>query len=111
MIATLLILANVSLIVNEIENKRINASQQFILMEAVVIVLTIGLHDLTQCVSYLLLAFKYRRVAKEMPYAIEERQLPEAEKRCDKVLFKVLLILNIIFPALQPVLTIIYIMV
>ena len=35
-----------------------------------------------------------------MPYAIKEVQLPEAEKRCDKVLFKVLLTLNIIFPAL-----------
>ena len=76
-------------------------------MEAVVYSLSGGLYDLTQCVVHLLLAFKYRRVAKEMPYAIEEVQLPEAEKRCDKVLFKVLLILNIIFPATETVLAII----
>jgi len=42
-----------------------------------------------------------------MPYAIEEVQLPEAEKRGDKVLFKVLLALNIIFPALETVVEII----
>ena len=40
-----------------------------------------------------------------MPYAIKEVQVPEAEKRCDKVLFKVLLTLNIIFPALDAVLS------
>ena len=72
-------------------------------MDYVVFDLSTGLYDLTQCVSHLFLAFKYRRVAKEMPYAIEEVQVPEAEKRCDKVLFKVLLTLNIIFPVLETV--------
>ena len=38
-----------------------------------------------------------------MPYAIEEVQLPEAEKSSDKVLFKVLLALNIILPVLETV--------
>jgi hypothetical protein len=42
-----------------------------------------------------------------MPYAIEEFQLPEAEQRRDKVLFKVLLFLNITFPALDSVLSLI----
>jgi hypothetical protein len=36
-----------------------------------------------------------------MPYTIYEVELPEAEKRCDKVLFKILLTLNIIFPVLE----------
>ena len=67
-----------------------------------------GLYDLAQCISHLLLAFKYRRVAKEMPYTIYEVQLPEVEKRCDKVFFKVLLIFNIIFPALEGLLTYIH---
>jgi hypothetical protein len=103
MLVTLLILVNVSLIAVAIDIKRI-FSIGGTFMEIVVLVLSTGLYDLTQCVSHLLLAFKYRRVAKEIPCAIEEVQLPEAEKRCEKVLFKVLLTLNIIFPVLETVL-------
>jgi len=73
-------------------------------MKLLVYAFSSGLLDLTQCVSHLTLAFKYRRVAKEMPYAYIEVQLPEAEKRCDKVLFKLLLTINIIFPALETLL-------
>ena len=110
MIVTLLILANVSLIVNADESKRVyidhSRHDNDTFMDAVVYALAIGLYDLTQCVSHLLIAFRYREVAKKMPYAIEEVQVPEAEKRGDKVLFKVMLILNIIFPTIEPVLLI-----
>ena len=106
MLVTLLILANVSLIANAIAYKRALESE-YTLTEAMVLELLGGLYDLTQCVSHLLLAFRYRRVAKEMPYAIEEVQVPEAEKRCDKVFFKVLLTLNIIFPVLETVILLI----
>ncbi len=99
-LVTLLILTNVSQIAIVIE-ERMLTSRQLTLMYAVVLSLLSGLTGLTECVSYLLLAFKYRRIAKELPYAIEERQLPEAEKRCDEVLYKVLLILSIIFPTLS----------
>ena len=101
MLVTWLILTNVSLIASALAYKRYLSSGHLTITEAMVLELSGGLYDLTQCVSHLLLAFKYRRVAKEMPYAIEEVQVPEAEKRCDKVLFKVLLTLNIIFPALE----------
>ncbi len=103
MLVTWLIFTNFSLIANAIAYKRALESG-YTLTEAMVLELSGGLYDLTQCVSHLLLAFRYRRVAKEMPYAIEEVQVPEAEKRCDKVLFKVLLTLNIVFPALDTVL-------
>ena len=110
MIVTLLILANVSLIVNADESKRVyidhSRHDNDTFMDAVVYALAIGLYDLTQCVSHLLIAFRYREVAKKMPYAIEEVQVPEAEKRGDKVLFKVMLILNIIFPTIETVLLI-----
>ena len=72
MIATLLVLANVSLIVMSIEDKKFSSSGHLLLMDYVLYSLSSGLYDLTQCISHLLLAFKYRRVAKEMPYAIEE---------------------------------------
>ncbi len=72
MIATLLILANASLLVYAFVNKGAYSRHQVTLMESLVIRLSVSLYDLTQCVSHLLLAFKYRRVAKEMPYAIEE---------------------------------------
>ena len=75
-------------------------------MDKVVYALMIGLYDLAQCISHLQIAFRYREVAKKMPYAIEEVQVPEAEKRGDKVLFKVMLILNIIFPTIETVLLI-----
>ncbi len=71
-IVTLLILANVSLIVMSIEDKKFSSSGHLLLMDYVLYSLSSGLYDLTQCISHLLLAFKYRRVAKEMPYAIEE---------------------------------------
>jgi len=71
-IVTLLILANFSLIVSAIDNYRFSSSGQFKFMDYVVLILSGWLNDSTQCVSHLLLAFKYRRVAKEMPYAIEE---------------------------------------
>jgi hypothetical protein len=70
-IATLLILANFSLIVTVIDDKW-SFTGRFTTMDTVVSSLLNGLYGLTQCVSHLLLAFKYRQVAKEMPYAIEE---------------------------------------
>ena len=107
-VVTLLILSNISLIMIVIDDKW-SFTGQYTLMEAIVKAPSSGLNDLTQCVSHLLLAFKYRKVAKETPYTIEGVQLPEAEKRCDKILFKLLLTLNIIFPVLEIVLNFIWI--
>ena len=72
MIATLLLLANVSLLAIAFENKRVSSRDQVTNTEYWVVWLSSGLNDLAQCVSHLLLAFKYRRVAKEIPYAIEK---------------------------------------
>ena len=57
MLVTLLILANVLLIAIAIGTKRL--SGKYTLMEIRLLALAYGLYDLTQCVSHLLLAFKY----------------------------------------------------
>jgi len=59
-------------------------------------VICIFVYNLTQSVSHLLLAYRYRRIAKECPYTFVEVHMPESEIRCDKIVFKLLLLLNIV---------------
>jgi len=97
-ISTWLILTNIFLFVYVILEHTVSSDSFMIILIAE---LLIGLLFFSQNIAHLLLAFKYRRLAKEMPYNIEEVQLPETEKRCDRVLFKILFTLNTIIPALM----------
>ena len=67
-----------------------------------------GLVDLGLCVSHLLLAFQYRKIAKEAPYAAEGVQYPAAKRRRERNFFRVLLPLNVFFPVAESVLTVLY---
>ena len=66
---------------------------------------SIGGTDLGLCVSHLLLAFKYREIAHEAPYAAEGVQYPAAKRRRERILFWILLPLNVIFPICESILT------
>ena len=58
--------------------------------------------------SHLLLAFQYRKIAHETPYAAEGMEYPAAKRRRERILFWILLPLNVMFPLSESVLTSIY---
>ena len=54
-------------------------------------------------VSHFMFAHKYYEISKTMPFKIENKEVPRKTIICNKVLYWIFLILNLIFPILTAV--------
>ena len=63
--------------------------------------ISMGIVDLTYSTAHLLLAFKYRKVAYEVPKALEGEPITEEYRRTEKTKFRTMLTLCIVFPVLE----------
>ena len=63
--------------------------------------ISMGIVDLTYSTAHLLLAFKYRKVAYEVPKALEGEPVTEEYRRTEKNKFMTMLTLCIVFPVLE----------